>query len=292
LKNLWLRVLCALVFTASSFSATELSAQNPTPDELKHKVEAYLRNMFAFGPAIKIAVGDFKDTGIPGLLETQINVIIEGNKEDAKMWVSKDGKCLLRGELNDMTKDPLADSRAKLDLKNAPSTGNPNGTITMVEFADFECPVCRNLHQTLRETLPKYPQVRLVFKDLPLEQVHPWARTAALAGRCVYQQNAEAFWKMYDFLYDNQDLITAANAWDKMADYAGQAGVNTETFKVCMTGPDAAAAVDASIANAKLLDVNSTPTLLVNGRRVVGADARQLEQVLQYEIQQSNAKKN
>jgi len=292
LKNLWLRVLCALVFTAISFSATELSAQNPTPAELKHKVEAYLRNMFAFGPAIKIAVGDFKDTGIPGLLETQINVIIEGNKEDAKMWVSKDGKFLLRGELDDMTKDSLADSRATLDLKNAPSTGNPNGTITMVEFADFECPVCRNLHQALRETLPKYPQVRLVFKDLPLEQVHPWARTAALAGRCVYQQNPEAFWKMYDFLYDNQDLITAANAWDKMADYAGQAGVNTETFKVCMTGPDAAAAVDASIANAKLLDVNSTPTLFVNGRRVVGADARQLEQVLQYEIQQSNAKKN
>jgi protein-disulfide isomerase len=293
LKKFWLRALCALVFaTAIGFSAAQSSAQNPTPAELKHKVEAYLRNMFAFGPDIKVAVGDFKDTGIPGLLETDINVIIGGNKEDAKMWVSKDGKFLVRGELNDMTKDSLAESRAKLDLKNAPSTGNPNGTITVVEFADFECPVCRNLHQALRETLPKYPQVRLVFKDFPLEQVHPWARTGALAGRCAYQQNPEAFWKMYDFLYDNQDLISAANAWDKMVDYAGQAGVNNDTFKACMTGQDAAAAVDASIANAKLLDVNSTPTLFVNGHRIVGADAHQLEQVLQYEMQQSNAKKN
>jgi len=285
------RIGCIWAMALAMF-AVGTPAQTPPPEELKKKVDAYLRYMFAFGTDVKLAVGDFKESGVANLLETNVTVTIGENKEDAKMWVSKDGKFLLRGELNDMTKDSLADSRAKLDLKNAPSTGNPNGTITMVEFADFECPVCRNLHQTLRETLPKYPQVRMVFKDLPLEQVHPWARTAALAGRCVYQQNAEAFWKMYDFLYDNQDLITAANAWDKMADYAGQAGVNTVTFKVCMTGPDAAAAVDASIANAKLLDVNSTPTLFVNGRRVVGADARQLEQVLQYEIQQSNAKKN
>ena len=137
-----------------------------------------------------------------------------------------------------------------------------------------------------------YPQARLVFKDFPLEQVHPWARTGALAGRCAYQQDPKAFWKMYDFLYDNQDLISAANAWDKMVDYAGQAGLNTETFRACMTGPEAASSVDASIANAKLLDVNSTPTLFVNGRRIVGADAHQLEQFLQYEIQQNSAKKN
>ena len=272
--------------------APRVFAQNPTPAELKRKVDAYLRNMFAFGQDIKVVVGDFKDTGIPGLLETNINVNIEGNKEDAKMWVSKDGKFLLRGELNDMSKDALAENRAKLDLKNAPATGNPNGSITLVEFADFECPVCRNLHQAIREILPKYPQVRLVFKDFPLEQVHPWARTGALAGRCAYQQDPKAFWKMYDFLYDNQDLISAANAWDKMVDYAGQAGLNTETFRACMTGPEAASSVDASIANAKLLDVNSTPTLFVNGRRIVGADAHQLEQFLQYEIQQNSAKKN
>jgi protein-disulfide isomerase len=293
LKNLWVRALCALVFAgAISFPVPQVSAQNPTPAELKHKVEMYVRNMFAFGPEIKVAVGDLKDTGIPGLLETQISVIIEGNKEDAKMWVSKDGKFLMRGELNDMSKDLSAENRAKLDLKNTPATGNGNGSITVVEFADFECPVCRSLHQALRETLPKYPQVRLVFKDLPLEQVHPWARTGALAGRCAYQQDPAAFWKMYDFLYDNQELISSANAWDKMVDYAGQASLNPEIFKACMTSPDAAAAVDASIANAKLLDVNSTPTLFVNGHRIVGADARQLEQVLQYEIQQSTAKKN
>jgi protein-disulfide isomerase len=132
----------------------------------------------------------------------------------------------------------------------------------------------------------------MVFKDFPLEQIHPWARTGALAGRCAFDQEPKAFWKMYDLLYDNQDLISAANAWDKMVDYAGQAGLKADVFKACMTGPEAIAAVDASIANGKLLEVGSTPTLFVNGRRIVGADPHQLEQFLQYEIKQADAKKN
>jgi protein-disulfide isomerase len=201
------------------------------------------------------------------------------------MWVSKDGKYLLRGEMVDMSKDGFAENRAKLDLKAAPSTGNPLATVTIVEFADFECPVCRQLHEAIRGLLPRYPQVRLVFKDFPLEQMHPWARTGALAGRCAYQQDPKAFWKMYDNLYDHQDLISAANAWDKAVDYAAQSGLKTDVFKACMTSPDATAEIDASIANGKLLDVNSTPTLFVNGRRIVGADAHQLEQIIQYELQ-------
>jgi protein-disulfide isomerase len=294
LKKLWLQVVWAVLISVApaALYAPAISAQNLPPDELKHKVDAYLRNLFAFGPDVKLVVGDFKETGLPGLLETNISVMIESNKEDAKMWVSKDGKFLLRGELNDMNKDGFAENRAKLDIKNAPSTGNPNGPITVVEFADFECPVCRNLHEALRGLLPKYPQVRLVFKDFPLEQVHPWARTGALAGRCAYQLDPKAFWKMYDNLYDNQDLISAENAWDKMTDYAGQAGLDKDAFKACMTTAEAASAVDASIANGKLMDVSSTPTLFVNGRRIVGADPHQLEQVLQYEMQHPAAKKN
>jgi len=266
------------------------TAQGPSPEELKKKVDAYLRNMFAFGPDVKLAVGDFKESGVANLLETNVTVTIGENKQDATMWVSKDGKYLLRGEMVDMSKDGFAENRAKLDLKAAPVTGADNATVTIVEFADFECPVCRQLHEAIRGLLPKYPQARLVFKDFPLEQMHPWARTGALAGRCAYQQDPKAFWKMYDSLYDNQDVISAANAWDKAVDYAGQAGLKTDAFKSCITSPEATAAVDASIANGKLLDVNSTPTLFVNGRRVVGADANQLEQVIQYELQ--HLKKN
>jgi protein-disulfide isomerase len=294
LKNLGLRTLCVVLVAAAAygFAVPNALAQNPTPAELKHKVDLYLRNMFAFGPDVKLVVGDFKETGVPGLLETDINLTIGENKEDAKMWVSKDGKFLVRGELNDMSKDVFAENRAKVETKNAPSNGRPGAVITVVEFADFQCPVCKQLHDAVRGILPNYPQVNFVFKDFPLEQVHPWARTGAIAGRCAYQQDPKAFWKMYDSLYDHQDLISAENAWTKMVDYAGQAGLNVETFKSCMTSKEATAAVDASIANGKLLDVSSTPTLFVNGRRIVGADPHQLEQFLQYELLQLTSKKN
>lgn len=258
------------------------AAQSP----LQKTVEAYLRHLYAFGPDTDIRVGAPKDTEIPGLQEVSIEVKIADNTETAKFYVSKDGKYLLRGDLSDLTKDPLAATRAQLDTKDAPAMGDPKASITLVEFSDFECPVCRNLHDALRGMLPNYPAVRLVFKDFPIEQIHPWARTAAIAGRCAYQQDPKAFWKMYDLIYDGQELISAANAWSKMTDFAGQAGLNPEVFKACMGGPEAPAAVEASRANGLKLEVGSTPTIFVNGRRIVGADSRLIEQYINYELAQ------
>jgi len=272
----------------SATSAATTSAPSPT----QKNIEAYLRHLYAFGPDVLLVVGTPRETLVEGLLETTIDLTISGNKETVKFYVSKDGKFLFRGELSDMTKDPLAENRAQMQLNDAPSLGDPKAAVTLVEYSDFECPVCRNLHDVLRGMLPNYAgKVRLVFKDFPLEQLHPWARTAAIAGRCAYQQNPKAFWKMYDFIYDNQEIISAANAWTKMMDFAGQSGLDNDTFKSCMAGPEAAAAVNASRANGQQLDVNSTPTVFVNGRRMVGADAHLLEQYINYELTQQKSGK-
>jgi protein-disulfide isomerase len=272
---------------AQSAGATAPVASSP----IQKTVEAYLRHLYAFGPDVQVSVSAPKESAVPGLLETDVAVKIGDNLENAKFYLSKDGKYLVRGEVSDMNKDPLAENRAKIELKDAPVLGDPKATVTLVEYSDFECPVCRGLHDALRGLLPNYPQVRIVFKDFPLESIHPWARTAALAGRCAYQEKPEAFWKMYDLIYDNQEIISPSNAWTKMADYAGQAGLNADTFKACMAGPEAAAAVDASRANGQQLEVNSTPTVFVNGRRLVGADARALEQYIQYELAQQKSSK-
>jgi len=265
------------------------AAQTPT----QKNIEAYIRHLYAFGPDVLLVVGVPKETAVDGLLETTINLTIEENKQTVKFYVSKDGKFLFRGEMSDMTKDPLAESRSQIQMNDAPSMGDPKAAVTLVEYSDFECPVCRNLHDVLRDNiLPKYPgKVRVVFKDFPIEQLHPWARTAAIAGRCVYQQNPTAFWKMYDFIYDNQEIISAANAWTKMLDYAAKSGLEADTFKACMASPEAGEAVNASRANGQLLDVNSTPTVFVNGRRIVGTDARILEQYINYELDQLRTRK-
>jgi protein-disulfide isomerase len=269
---------------AQSATTTPVSAaQTPT----QKNIEAYLRHLYAFGPDVLLVVGSPKETAVDGLLETTINLTIGENKETVKFYVSKDGKFLFRGEMSDMTKDPLVESRSQIQMKDAPSLGDPKAVVTLVEYSDFECPVCRNLHDVLRDILPKYPgKVRVIFKDFPLEQLHPWARTAAIAGRCAYQQDPKAFWKIYDLIYDNQEIISATNAWTKMMDYASQSGLDADTFKACMASPEAGEAVNASRTNGQLLDVNSTPTVFVNGRRMVGADAHLLEQYINYELAQ------
>ena len=267
----------------STTAASTAAALSPT----QKNIEAYLRHLYAFGPDVPISVGTPKETVVEGLMETTIHVTIGENKETVKFYVSKDGKYLFRGEMSDMTKDPLAETRAQIQSKDAPVLGDPKAAVTLVEYSDFECPVCRSLHDVLRGMLPNYAgKVRVVFKDFPLEQLHPWARTAAIAGRCAYQQDPAAFWKMYDLIYDNQEIISAGNAWTKMMDYAGRSRLDADAFKTCMASPEAREAVNASRANGQMLDVNSTPTVFVNGRRMVGADAHLLEQYINYELDQ------
>ena len=76
-----------------------------------------------------------------------------------------------------------------------------------------------------------------------------------------------------------------------MNDYAAQLGLNPESFKECLAGPRASAEVDADVANGKLLEVTSTPTIFVNGRRLVGADPHRLQEYIEYEIAASQSQK-
>jgi protein-disulfide isomerase len=263
------------------------------PSQTQKNIEAYLRHLYAFGSDVRLTVGTPKESPVEGLLETTIDVLIGEDKQSATFYVSKDGKYLFRGELSDLSKDPLAENRARIDFTDAPTLGDAKAAVTIVEYSDFQCPVCKNLHDVLRGLLPNYAgKLRVVFKDFPLEQLHPWARTGAIAGRCSYQQNPQAFWKMYDLIYDNQEVISASNAWTNMADYAGRSGLNIDSFKACMASPEPGAAIDASKANGTKLEVNSTPTVFINGRRLVGADKRLLEQYINYELAQQKSVKS
>lgn len=285
--------LAGLLVASAGHAQQQAGTATAASTQTQKNIEAYLRNLYAFGPDVKLAVGPLKESAVEGILEINIDVTIGENKENAKFYVSKDGRFLFRGELSDMNKDPLAENLAQIRMADAPAMGNPTAPVTIVEYSDFECPVCRNLHDTLKNILPNYgSKVRVIFKDFPIEQLHPWARTAAIAGRCAYQQKPEAFWKVYDLIYDNQEIISAANAWTKMMDYGAQSGLDAEAFKGCMASPEAAAAVNASHANGEKLEVNSTPTVFVNGRRMVGADANLLQQYINYELAKAGTTKS
>lgn len=279
-----LSLLVAVAMFATCAFAQQAAA--PAAGNLQKSIEAFLRNYYALGDDVKISISTPKEIGSSGLSEVSVDVKTPEGGDTVKMYITKDNRYLIRGEVSDLNSDPLADNRSKLNLHDSPVLGDPKAPITIVEFADFECPVCRNLHDAMRGILPNYPQVKFIFKDFPLDQLHPWAHTAAIAGRCGYMQDPKAFWKMYDMIYDNQDIISASDAYQKMSDYAARAGLNADTFKSCLASPEAAAAVNANMDNGKLMDVRSTPTLFINGRRLVGADPHAVQQYIDYDLAQ------
>ena len=248
----------------------------------KH-VEDFLRKWYGWGPEFQLKIGPVKPSPAGDLYEVSVEVTAQGGSDTAIVYVTKDGHYMLRGDLQDLNGDPLGDTMRKLNLQGAASKGPADAKIVLVEFGDLECPSCRQLDYVLRAVLPKYPQVRLVFKDFPLETIHPWAMGAAITGRCALQQSSDAFWKYHDAVYDNQDLISPENAYNKLLEFAVQAGGTEDKLKACIADPKTQDLVRQSMAEGHALDVTSTPTTFVDGRRMVGPDQTLLEQYIQFD---------
>ena len=268
----------------SAAGAPATASASPAQDKLLKSAEAFVRVLFGWGPNVKVSLGPLAPSPAPDYYTVPVSVILNGQKEAGEIYVSKDGKTLLRGEIFDMGTDPFAANRAKIHVDGSPTKGPANASVTLVEFSDFECPHCRALWSAMKAVEARYPQIRIVYKDFPLTNIHPWAQTAALGGRCAFEQSPAAFWKVEDSIFDNQDELTPENVWDKLVEFATGAGLNAEAFKACMASPETAKAVDASHAEGVALGVDSTPTVYINGRPVVGGDENTLVQYIDFEL--------
>ncbi len=279
--------LCMVILafsTASSRAQSRPTASQPDQPQLIRSAEAFIRNLFTWGPDYKIKFGPLGPSPARDFYSVPVEVTYKGQTEGATFYISKDAKSFIRGEMFDTAADPFAANRGKLHIEGDPSKGPANAAITIVEFADFECPHCREVYTALKTVEKDYPRIRLVFKDFPLSQIHPWAETAAIGGRCALQESPPAFWKMHDLIFDNQDSTSPENVFDQLASYAGQLGLNTDAFKACMASPEAKRAVDADHEDGIALNVTSTPTLFVNGRPLIGGDLTSIEDFIKFEL--------
>lgn len=268
-------------------SSSQPPVQTPPADEAQFlkTAEVFVRKLFAWGPDFLVKVGPLSQSPAPDFYLMPVQVTVSGQADTGVLYISKDGKILLRGDIFETSGDPFAANRAKLRLDGNPSKGPADAKVTLVEFSDFECPHCRQLYEAMKKSIaPHYPQIRIVYKDLPIPQIHPWAMTAAIGARCAYMQSPDSFWKIHDALFDNQEFISAANIWERLLDYAGQAGLDKDAFKACLTAPDAQKAVEANVADSQVLSVNSTPTVFVNGRPIVGGDPATIQQFIDFEL--------
>lgn len=147
-----------------------------------------------------------------------------------------------------------------------PADGPSTAPVTIVEFADFQCPFCGQLAPTLRRIRERYgDQVRLIWKDFPIAQLHPRASQAAEAARCASDQGR--FWEYHDRLFTNQRALDTS----ALKQYAKDAGAEATKFTACLDSAKYAEAVRLAFNTASRLGLTSTPTTFVNGRMVSGA---------------------
>jgi protein-disulfide isomerase len=256
----------------------------------KAKLEAYVRHLLLWGPQINVAVADPSPAPMPGYQELKITGSFQQVSIDEIFYVSSDGRKIIRGSVYDIGQSPFASELAKLKTDLQPSMGTPGAQVVIVVFSDFQCSYCREEAKQIRENLLKtYPtQVRLYFKDYPLDQLHPWARNAAIAGRCVFRQNPSGFWDYHDWIFDKQSEITVENLKTKITEWGQTKGLDSIQFARCYDTRATEAEVNKNIAEAKALRVTSTPTIFVNGRPVPGSlPWAQLKSIIDWELDYS-----
>ena len=255
------------------------AAGQPLSPELKRRIENTIRSYYSesLPLGVDVAVGDRYPSEIPGFDLLHV-VMSQGEKRRTNDFlVSKDGNNLVRWLKIDVTPDPMT----QIDLKGRAVRGNKDAKVTIVSFDDFECPYCSKMHQTLfPELAKKYgDRIRIIYKDYPLDQIHPWATHAAVNANCLAAQNNDAYWEYADQIHDDQkkidgDRTSKAKSTDALDKLATQLGnkyfVNATQLQQCIQKQDATA-VRASIAEGDKLGVEATPTLFVNGERVEGA---------------------
>lgn len=153
-----------------------------------------------------------------------------------------------------------ADQVKEIALEDSPSKGNPGAPVVLVEFADFQCPACRAARPVVEEALKKHDgNARFVFKHFPLS-MHPFAEKAARGARAAQAQGK--FWEMYGLLFDNQERLSPA----VMDELAKGLGLDMAKFQKDLDSEAMADAVARDRKQGERLDIQSTPTLYINGR--------------------------
>ncbi len=165
-----------------------------------------------------------------------------------------------------LASSPINDGVYDLTTTDDPSLGRADALVTIVEFADFGCPFSADESFVLRELMKRYPeQVRFMYRDFPLTDLHPLAQKAAQAGECAQDQGK--FWDYHDKLYQNQNSLSEEN----FLEFAQALNFNMGQFEQCLNSGRYADEVIDDYQDGVEAGVYGTPTFFINGNRIGGA---------------------
>jgi protein-disulfide isomerase len=250
------------------------------PNELTLRIERQLRVTYNVPPTMKVNISSPHPSEFPNYDAITVSFEGDSKKQTYDFLVSKDQKTLIRMTKMDLTKDPYAETMKKIDVKGRPVRGNPNAKVVVVNYDDFECPFCSQVHRTLfPQLLQEYgDRITFIYKDFPLSEIHPWATHAAVNANCLAAQSTGAYWDFADYIHSNQQLVNQEKIRDAQFAALDKTTLNegdkfkldTAKLQACMKDQKEDA-IKASVKEGEGLGITGTPTMFVNGQMLDGA---------------------
>jgi len=253
-------------------SPTEQRNVAANPSATDKKIVDYVRTKFKVPADVKLTVGPFHDSKFADFYETTIYGQQGQKKSATPAFLTKDGRYTVIGSVFNLSDDPRQEVQQTINLRNQPTIGPAKAPVTIVEFADLECPTCAEMHKFIEtQLIPKYGnKIRVVFKEYPLVTIHDWSLQAAIANQCAYQINPADYVRYRSIIFESQGMINAANVRQLLLDFGKRAGVNQLKLSVCMDSKASLPRVEADMQEGHKLGIMSTPTLFIDGTPVVG----------------------
>lgn len=247
-----------------------IALQHDTPAEMAQRIQ----ELFKSPPNLKLAVGGFRPSPAPDFKEGTLTMDDGHSKPPGTrpVLLTRDGHHLILSDLYPLSVDPVETALHTISLRDEPSQGPANAPVTIVEYADLQCPTCARVHEFFEtQVLPRYGnKVRIVFKEFPLVGIHDWSFTAAIADRCAFELDPGAYVPIRSAIFRNQQLINVTNLRETLLAYGEEAGVNRVKLAGCLDSKASLPQVQRDMEEAKRLGVNQTPTVYINGRMLVG----------------------
>jgi protein-disulfide isomerase len=244
---------------------------------VNRNIELQVRSEFDLPSDVAITIGARKPSEFTGYDTLPVTLARESKTQQIDFLISADGTKLIHMSTMDLTKAP-GDG---IDLAGRPIRGNPSAKVTVVNFDDLECPYCARMHQELfPATQQRYgDKVRFIYKDNPLQELHPWALHAAVDANCLAALSGTVYWNYVDYLHahgaeitgEDHDVSKSYAALDRVAkEEATLAKLDETQLDACIAKQDTTKVL-ASAKEAEALGLEGTPELYVNGERINGA---------------------
>jgi protein-disulfide isomerase len=262
------------------------TADSPSVDT----VNAFLKSLWGYDPNRIWRVEAIQKTMAPST--SKVVVFVSDKTPGAKVqptafFVTADGKHAIAGDtVIPFGVTPFADIRKTLQGRaDGAARGATGKDLMLVEFADLQCPHCKEAQGTMDNLVKDFPNARVVYQSFPLVDLHPFAFKAAAYGYCIQKQKNDAFFVYSAAVFDTQDALTTEIGDETLKNAVTKAGMDPAAVDACAATQATKDQVTASIKLAEEVGVEQTPMLAINGHLIplTGIPYETLKNIISYQ---------